>query len=346
MFERSKSELVLVALSILVLIVGQSSATLLSRYYFDNGGNSRWLSTLLQCVGWPILIIPLLFYLQNQKKSSKLTTLTTKLVLIYVALGLLVAGDNLLYSWGVSFMPASTYSLLCSTQLAFNAVFAFMLNKQKISPAVLNSLVILTFSAVLLGIHSGSDRPPGVSSSEYVIGFICTIAASALYGLILPLMQLVFKRVLKKETFAVVLEMQIYTSIVATAVCIIGLFASGESQHIRNEASSFTKGKVAYYMTLIWSAIGWQVCSVGVVGLIFLVSSLFSNVISTVGLPVVPILSVWFFHDNVNALKIISMLLSIWGFVSYVYGGYADSKSIKDSKNTTGENSQSSSFAR
>ena len=59
----------------------------------------------------------------------------------------------------------------------------------------------------------------------------------------------------------------------------------------------------------------------GVVGLMFLVSSLFSNVISTLALPIVGIFSVGFFHDRMDALKIILMLLSIWGFVSYVFGG-------------------------
>eukprot|EP01018_Ginkgo_biloba_P005420 Gb_25279 [translate_table: standard] len=325
----------LVISSVLALIVGQAAAVLLGRYYFDKGGDSRWLSTLLQCVGWPILVIPLVLY--QQKQSSKLTALTPKLVSIYIALGLLVAGDNLLYSWGVSFMPVSTYSLLCSSQLAFNAVFALILTGQRISPYILNSLVLLTFSAILLGVHSDSDRPAGVSSGQYIIGFICNVAASAIYGLILPLMQLVFKKVTKRETFTVVLEMQIYTSIVATVVCIMGLFISGESRQLKEEARNFTTGKRAYYMTLIWSAIGWQVCSVGVVGLIFLVSSLFSNVISTLSLPIVPILAVGFFHDKMNALKIMAMLLGIWGFVSYVFGGYVDSKSAMDSKNASRE---------
>jgi len=326
---------VLVVFSILALLVGQAAATLLSRYYFAYGGDSRWISTLLQSVGWPILLIPLVLY--QGKEASKLTPLTPKLVLIYVALGLLLAGDNLLYSWGVSFMPASTYSLLCSSQLAFNAVFAFMLIRQKITPYIVNSLVLLTLSAILLGVHSDSDRPKGVNTAKYIVGFICTVAASAIYGLLLPLIQLVFKRVIKKETFAVVLEMLIYTSLVATVVCIVGLFVSGEFRDMKEEAHSFTRGKVAYYMTLIWSAIGWQVCSVGVVGLIFLVSSLFSNAISTLALPVVPILSVGFFHDKMAALKIISMLLSIWGFVSYIFGGYVDSKPAMGSKNATSE---------
>ena len=79
--------------------------------------------------------------------------------------------------------------------------------------------------------------------------------------------------------------MQIFTSIVAIVVCIVGFFVSGEFIDMKKEAEKFTMGTVAYYMTLIWSAIGWQVCSVGRVGLIFLVSALFSNVISTLALP-------------------------------------------------------------
>ena len=193
-------------------------------------------------------------------------------------------------------------------------------NRQKTTPFILNFLVLLSLSAIMLGVHSDSDKPKGVNTSKYIIGFICTIASSAMYGLILPSMHLVFNRVLKKETFAVVLEIQIFTSIVVVVVCIIGLFVGGEFKDMKEEAESFTTGIVSYYMTLIWFGIGWQVFVVGVVGLIFLVSSLFSNVISTLALPIVPILSVGFFHDRMDARNIISMLLSIWGFVSYVFG--------------------------
>ena len=157
----------------------------------------------MQSVGCPIFFIPLVFY--QEKQVSKITCLTPILVLIYVALRLIVVGDNLLYSQGISYMPLSTYSLLCSGQLAFNAVFEFTFNREKITPFILNFIVLLSLSAIMLGIHSDSDRLEGVNTSKYIIGFICTIAASVMYGLILPLMQLVFNRVLKKETFAVVL---------------------------------------------------------------------------------------------------------------------------------------------
>ena len=79
--------------------------------------------------------------------------------------------------------------------------------------------------------------------------------------------------------------MQIFTSIVATTVCIVEFFVSGDLRYMKKEAEHFTVGKFSYYMTLIRYAIGWQVCYVGALGLIFLVSSLFSNVISTLALP-------------------------------------------------------------
>ncbi|GFP90467.1 probable purine permease 11 [Phtheirospermum japonicum] len=137
-------------------------------------------------------------------------------------------------------------------------------------------------------------------------------------------MQLTFERVLKKETFMVVLEMQIYTAVVATCVAVVGLFASGEWGTLRGEMGSFAAGRVSYVMTLVWTAVAWQVCSVGVVGLIFVVSSLFSNVISTLSLAVTPIASLVVFRDNMNGVKIIAMLMAIWGFASYIYQNYLD----------------------
>jgi hypothetical protein len=78
------THLVLLIFNILTLLVGQVAITLPSMYYFDNGGNNVWISTLLQKVGWPILLIHLVLY--QGKKASKLTPLTPNLELIYVAL--------------------------------------------------------------------------------------------------------------------------------------------------------------------------------------------------------------------------------------------------------------------
>ena len=154
--------------------------------------------------------------------------------------------------------------------------------------------------------------------------FRSTVAASAGFGLLLSLTQLCFEKVLKKQTFKVVLDMIIYQSLVATLVILVGLFASGEYKSLDREMEGFKLGKVSYVNTLVWIAIALQVFSIGSVGLIFEVSSLFSNVISTLGLPIVPVLAMIFFHDPMTGVKVISMVLAIWGFVSYVYQHYLD----------------------
>jgi hypothetical protein len=144
--------------------------------------------------------------------------------------------------------------------------------------------------------------------------------------------QLSFDKVIKSETFSAILNMQFYPSFVATCVCVVGLFASGEWKGLNTEMKGYEKGKVSYIMTLFWIAVTWQISSIGMIGLVLNVSSLFSNVIGTVVLPVVPILSVIFFHDKINGVKFIALMLAIWGFLSYIYQHYLDDKKGKANK--------------
>ncbi|XP_054782974.1 probable purine permease 11 [Prosopis cineraria] len=314
----------LVALNIVFLLLGQSVAVLLGRFYYDQGGNSKWMATLVQTAAFPFLFLPLFLIPSPREASTSFRPSIKILALIYVILGVLIAADNMLYSTGLLYLAASTYSLICASQLAFNAVFSYFINSQKFTALIINSTVVLSLSAALIALNDESEGPAGISHRKYIIGFLCTLGASALYSLLLSLMQLSFKKVLKKETFYVVLEMQIYTSLVATCASVVGLFASGEWRTLHDEMEGFGKGRVSYVMTLVWTAVAWQVCSVGVVGLIFMVSSLFSNVISTLSLAVTPIASLIVFHDKMNGVKIIAMLMSLWGFATYIYQNYLD----------------------
>lgn len=333
----------LVAINIFFLIVGQSAAVLLGRFYYDQGGNSKWMATLVQTAAFPILLVPLFLIPSSQEPSTSTPTSIKVLAMIYFSLGVLIAGDNMMYSIGLLYLSASTYSLTCASQLAFNAVFSYFINSQKFTMLILNSVVVLSFSAALIAVNDDSEGPSGVSKLKYIIGFLCTLAASALYSLLLSLMQLSFQKVLKRETFSVVLEMQIYTSLVATCVSIVGLFASGEWKSLHGEMEGFGTGRVSYVMTLVWTAVAWQICSVGVVGLIFVVSSLFSNVISTLSLAVTPIASVIIFHDKMNGVKVIAMLMAIWGFASYIYQNYIDDAKARRAQNNVSESQNNSS---
>ncbi|XP_019198256.1 PREDICTED: probable purine permease 11 [Ipomoea nil] len=315
---------------IVVFLVGQAAAVILGRIYYEKGGNSKWLATLVRTAGFPILLIPyfLIPFPKEQLDSSNPpppSPSIIKVTIIYFLLGAILAGDNLLYSTALLYLSASTYSLICATQIVFNAIFSFFFIGKKISVLIFNSMIALTLAVVLLATNEDSDKPLGITRWKYIIGIIMAIVASALYSLIFPLMVFSFHKVKKTETFSVVLEMQIYTSLVATGISTIGLFASGEWRTLSGEMHAFTTGKAAYVQVLVWTALGWQIAAVGIMGLIFVVSSLlFCYVISTFSMAVTPIASVIIPHEKMNGVKMISLLIVMWGFGNYIYQKYLD----------------------
>ncbi|XP_038893595.1 probable purine permease 10 [Benincasa hispida] len=332
-----------ISVYIIFLLLGQAMANLLGRLYFAKGGNSKCIGTLVQVVGFPIFL-PYYFITETKKKTNthnisqteqQQRQTTLELVVVYVSLGLFLAADDYMFSVGLMYLPVSTYSLICSSQIAFNAIFSFFLNSQKFTPAIIISLILLTLSSTLLVFQTESDGSvkEKASKAKYIIGFVCTMAGAAGYGLLLSLTQLFFTKVMKSESFKAMVDMIVYRSLVASVVIIFGLFMSGEWRDLKREMNEFELGKASYFMTLVFITFIWQAFTIGCVGLIFEVSSLFSNAVSVVGLPIVPVAAVIVFHDEMSKLKGVSMALAIAGFISYVYQQYVDDfKSKKDSK--------------
>ncbi|KAI3456056.1 hypothetical protein Pfo_012719 [Paulownia fortunei] len=322
-----------------LVLAGQSVGTLLGRLYFDNGGKSEWMATLVQVVGFPVLF-PFQWFTSTKKNHNEMNTnkpFPMVLVSFYLAIGIFLAADCMLYSIGLQYLPVTTYTLICASQLGFNALFSYFLNGQKFTPYIVNSLVLLTISSILLVFQTDPGDSNKSSKRKYVIGFLCTLGASAGYALMLSVTQLAFQKIIKKETLRAIIDMSIYQSIVATFAIVIGLFASGDWKKLNREMDEYKLGKVSYVMNLFWTAVSWQAFGVGCVGLIFKVSSLFSNVISILGLPVAPVLAVMFLHDKLTGLKAVAMLLAMWGFVSYMYQHYLDDLKKKEKKKSSDE---------
>ncbi|EFJ07515.1 hypothetical protein SELMODRAFT_236291 [Selaginella moellendorffii] len=319
------------------MFVGFIAATLLMRFYYSNGGSRRWLCGWVQTAGWPVCALAMLIVYFKASSSSNssssdspghhhlLAPFSFKLVAAFASIGCLIALDNFLYSWGMSYLPASTAGLLTSSQLAFNSLFALFLLRKSIGPYVWNSIVLVSSSAVLLGLHSSSDELPGVSREQTGHGYVMTITAAGLYGLILSLTELVFAKVLGRKSTLLVLQMQTSTALVATIVSTVGMAINNDFEAIHVEAAAFKAGSLAYFVTLLCSTLAWQAAFLGTMGVIFLSSSLLAGVILTVVIPVGAVFAYIFFHDAFGGLKVMALLLSCWGFVSYVYGGYVES---------------------
>lgn len=228
-------KLFLLSFNLFLLVVGCSGMPLLLRLYFSQGGHLIWFSTFLQTAAFPLLLPPLIAspFLRRHRNRPKLqfSTIMTPPLLFYCAvLGILTAADNLFYSYGISYLPVSTSSLLLSLQLCFTAAFAFLIVKQRFTPFSINAVALLTIGAVILGVNAGGDKPKGERSGKYILGFGMIIGSAMLDGLLPTLAELMCMKVKQVATYQGLLETQLVIGFVATLCSAVGMAVNGEFQ--------------------------------------------------------------------------------------------------------------------
>ncbi|OIW11626.1 hypothetical protein TanjilG_31905 [Lupinus angustifolius] len=336
---------ILLIINCIIQVTGTCGGPLVLRLYFIHGGHRVWLSSFLQAAGFPILLIPLsVSYIMRRRRYNNhhhITTIATKpriftmklpLFIVFSFVGILQGLDNILYSKGIASLPVSTSSLVIATQLAFTAVFAFLLVRQKFTPYSLNAIIMLILGAVVLALNGGGDSTAGESSKTYVMGFVMTLIAAALIGLILPLVELAYKKTKQIITYSLVLEIQLVASIAGSLFSLVGMIVNKDFKVIPREAKHFELGETIYYVVLVSSAIVSQLSGLGAMGVVFCASSLMSGIMIAMSVPLTEILAVIFYKEKFQAVKGISLALSIWGFVSYFYGEFQQAKKMKKNR--------------
>ncbi|PWZ40694.1 Purine permease 3 [Zea mays] len=326
----------LVALNCGMLALGAIGGPLLSRLYFSKGGHRQWLSAWLETGGWPLLLVPVAasFGARRARDRGAPVLLTPPRILLAAAgLGVATGVDDFVYAYGLAYLPVSTSAILISTQLAFTVFFAFLVVRQRLTAASVNAVALLTVGAVVLGLHVSSDRPPGVTRGRYWLGFSLTLCAAALYGLVLPLVELAYRRAAgggRAVTYALVVEMQLVMGFFATAFCTVGMVVNKDFQAIPREARQYELGEARYYMVLAWAAVLWQCFFLGAVGVIFCVHTLLAGILIAVFIPVTEVAAVIFLHEKFSSEKGVALALSLWGLASYSYGEWSQAKAKKE----------------
>ncbi|KAK9096120.1 hypothetical protein Sjap_021617 [Stephania japonica] len=321
----------LLILNLFFTVVGVIGAPLLSRLYYLHGGNRKWVSTLTQSAGFPFILIPLVFfyfcYRTKPHSADQYFFMEPKLFVLSAIFGVLIGFDNFLYTLGLSYLPVSTSSLLYATQLAFIAVFARIIVKQKFTPYSINSVVLMTLGSIILGLRANGDRPPGVSNKEYWIGFFLTVVSAALIGLIWPCIELCYTRA-RALNYIVVLQFQLNIALFATIFSLIGMAVNKDFQAIKRESNEYELGRHMYVVVLVCGAVAWQLAFIGGLGLIYCVGSLFNGVITSLLLPMTEVAAVIAYHEKFNGEKGMSLALCLWGFTSYFYGEYQNGRKV------------------
>ncbi|KAI3912589.1 hypothetical protein MKW92_030826 [Papaver armeniacum] len=307
----------LLLLSCTFNLLGWTGGPLLLRFYFLHGGSRKWLSSVLQAAGFPILFIPL----------TVLYIFRFESFLFYAALiGLTQGIVNFMYCYGLLYLPVSTSSLILTTQLVFTSFISFFWVKQKFTPYSINAIVVIIMGSILLAMTRSGDRPPGVTNSQYLLGFFMSIAAASIIGTLLVATQVAYAKANQAMTYPIVLQFQVCNAFFSTLIGIIGGLVSMDFSAMRREASEFDYGAKAYYLVLISNMVVWQLMYIGRVGIIFCTSSLFAGVMNTTILPITQIAAVITFHESFTAEKGMSLALTLWGFTCYFYGSYKNKR--------------------
>lgn len=225
---------ILFTINCLLLAYGNTGGPLIMRLYFLHGGKRIWLSSWLETGGCLIMFIPLLIAYFHRRKvegsAAKAIFITPRVFLAAAVIGILTGLDDYFYANGVAKLPVSTSSLIISTQLAFTALFAFILVKQKFTAYSVNAVFLMTLGAAVLALRTRSDQPKGESKKGYFLGFFMTLAASALYGSLLPLIELTYAKAKQQITYTLVMEIQLIMCFFATAFCTVGMFLNHDFQ--------------------------------------------------------------------------------------------------------------------
>ncbi|PHT42362.1 putative purine permease 5 [Capsicum baccatum] len=102
-----------------------------------------------------------------------------------------------------------------------------------------------------------------------------------------------------------------------------GLVVSEDFHGMKSEATTFEGGESAYYSVVIWGIITFQLGVLGATAVVFLSSTVMAGVLNAVRVPITGIAAVILLNDPISGFKILSLIITFWGFASYIYGSYS-----------------------
>lgn len=124
------------------------------------------------------------------------------------------------------------------------------------------------------------------------------------------------------------MEMQLVMEFSATVFATIGMALDGGFKEMVKEANQvFTKGPTVYWtVAILANVVTWQLCFAATSGMVYLTSGITGGICMTALLAMNVIGGVVVYGDEFGGVKIVSTVLCIWGFSSYVYGLYVKLK--------------------
>lgn len=102
----------------------------------------------------------------------------------------------------------------------------------------------------------------------------------------------------------------------------IGVVVNNDFHSMRVESETFIGGVSAYYNVIIWGIITFQLGVLGSTGVLYLSSTVLAGVLNSIRVPLTSFAAVILMNDPMSGLKILSLVVTFWGFICYIYASY------------------------
>ncbi|XP_010428576.2 PREDICTED: putative purine permease 15 [Camelina sativa] len=331
---------VTIIICIILAVTGQCITRILENYYFRHRNRSRrysfWTQSLLQVVGFPILLVPFLLLVLSSKKRKQLLITSDG-----VAAALLVLYPIIvIYMFCQAFfsnikhrIPFKVFTLIYTSQLFFTPIFSIFIfsNKVKLNRWTIVSLILATLAGTFT-LNTFSAGSPIIYNGKIHTFRVMYLAVcgAVFFSLLLAQIRNIFEAFIsvckestniKQPSFVVVLELLIFSFLYTTVIFVAAVFISGDHHNLKREMDGFSKGQVSYVWTMVGQAVAWQIYWVGIVGLVLAVSAEFSNVISVCTWPIVSVLVALFYnkYDQFDVFRGIALGAATLSVASYLY---------------------------
>ncbi|KAH0921940.1 hypothetical protein HID58_021958 [Brassica napus] len=200
-----------IILCIIFVITGQSIAKILENFYYDQidltqkrQNDGVWTQSLLQTVGFPLLLPFFIFTAKKHNQQQSQTTsdrTSTKYIISFSGLiGILWSNQGRFSAKAKLELPFRVFTLIYTTQLFFTLIFAAFINKIKLNRWIITSLIFAIVTGALT-FSSSFGGEPDEAEADYRRGSLAALISSLYFSLLLCVIQNVFKRT-KAASFA------------------------------------------------------------------------------------------------------------------------------------------------
>mmetsp|Transcript_96778 Transcript_96778/g.172145 ORF Transcript_96778/g.172145 Transcript_96778/m.172145 type:complete len:372 (-) Transcript_96778:98-1213(-) len=303
--------------AMVVFVILFASQSWIVKWGNKKGIELPWFNALMLSAAWPLTGLMSFAYYRYYKEGASPKLLTKEGAKAVTILGFVDAMHMILLSFGLNYLPASTYMILKSTNLPFTAILSWGALGQKVSKMQLISMAIVFAAVVVLGMGKSSDAG-NATWQQFIFSSVVSLLSALLNALHSVLGSVYMNKLVDKKSFKGLLEVNTLNGMATFLWTLPFVACSGEHKIWPQELGKL----VPSICFLMWFGVAFskQMGYLAKFAVVKLTGPLTESMLDVLRRCVVSVGAVFLFGDSFKTSKQVSMALMIFGMGLYFKG--------------------------